>query len=234
MTIRSSILAMGTLLAMEAVLTDGAVAGAPATPKKAERKVLPVTMTDGRVVEFTIGKGDKVKKMLKTTLIPGEDNYGGPAAVRFDFVNGVTLTYAIVDKLQTKFAVHGASQKIGDETAGEDDVDDAVLAVEEIIERLSKEDGSGWTAERKAGDGMGGTSVLLKALVEWQRSIGKITDENAVEKTNGLKAWLKPKSQAEKHAMRNEPRLKPIVDRLEAEKNAKAANVDASALLAGI
>ncbi|MGH9438463.1 MAG: hypothetical protein ACRD22_11355, partial [Terriglobia bacterium] len=76
---------------------------------------------------------------------------------------------------------------------------------------------------REAG-GMAGTSVLLKAMVEFAQ--GRKTIEQ-------VKEYLSTKTQAEKLALRNSPKLKPIVERLEAEKVAKGAKIDTDALLAG-
>lgn len=226
---RSSLFAIAALAAprlCEAVVnTDGSAAGttgggggkAPANPPE------KVTMEDGRVVEFA-GK----RKMLKEVVL-SEDPNGYPS-VRFDFRNGKTRLF-VVDKLIPQFAAHGASQKIGDETAGEDDVDDMVLAVDEIISRLTGDPSANppispeWTAKREGG-GFAGVSVLMRALMEHS---GK--DEATV------KAFLKPKSHAEKMALRSFPAIKVIVERLEAEKAAKAAGaskVDAGSLLAAL
>lgn len=222
---RSSLISLAALsgVLMEAVPNDAAAGGqtgtAPAAkPSKTEAE--KVTMKDGRVVEFA-GK----RKLLKETLIPGiTEGYDGPTAVRFDFRNGETRTYPLNQKLMWQFAAHGASQKIGDETAGEDDIDDMVLAVDEIIERLSG-DNPEWTVKREGG-GFAGVSILMRALME---HTGK--DEATI------KAFLKPRSHAEKMALRAHPPVLAIVKRLEDEKAAKAAGaakVNAGELLAGL
>lgn len=172
-----------------------------------ESKSVLVTMSDGRQVEF-VGK----RKMLKESFVDD----AGKIAVRLDFVNGQTRTFILPDALLQKFAAHGAEQKLGDETAGLQDVEDAVLAVDELIERLNKGE---WAAARES-NGLAGTSVLARALVEFT---GKSMDE--------IKAFLKSKSQAEKVALRNNPRVKPIVEKIEAEKAAKGTKVDTDAML---
>lgn len=174
---------------------------------KQEAQVETVVMTDGRPVDFA-GK----RKILKTSLI-GDD---GKVAVRLDFRNKETRLFELPAALMNKFAAHGAEQKLGDEVAGIEDTDDAVLAVDELIARLGRGE---WTVKRE-GSGMSGTSVLLKALVE---KSGKSIEE--------IKAFLAGKSQADKVALRNSPKLKPIIDRLEAEKASKATKVDTDALL---
>lgn len=166
-----------------------------------------VKMADGREVQFA-GKRKMLKESDPETL-----------TTRFDFRNGVTLSFTIPDSLVRLFAVHGAEQKLGDETAGVDDVDDMVLAVEGLADRLTKEGPDGWTIKREGG-GFSGTSILLRALVEHS---GRTPEQ--------VKEFLSNKTQAEKMALRSSPRLKPIIDRLEAEKASKGSKVDADALL---
>jgi len=175
----------------------------------AKREVETVKMDDGRSVDF-VGK----RKLLKDTTIEGNS-----VTTRLDFRNGRTLSFTIPDELLLKFAGHGAEQKLGDETAGVDDVDDMVLGVEELIGRLNNGE---WSTKRE-GSGIAGTSILLRALVEFS---GKSVEQ--------MRDWLKDKSQAEKLALRNSPKIRPIVEKLEAEKAAKGAKVDTDSLLAGL
>lgn len=175
---------------------------------KPETKITTVTMTDGRVVEFA-GK----RQLKKESFVDAN----GKIAVRMDFVNAETRTFTLPESLMAKFAAHGAEQKLGDETAGLKDVDDAVLAVDELIERLEKGE---WNVTRE-GNGLGGTSVLARALAEVKGV--------EIEK---VKAFLKTKTQAEKIALRNNPAVKPVVERIESEKANKAgSNVDTEKLL---
>lgn len=176
---------------------------------KAETSITPVTMQDGRIVEF-VGK----RKLLKTSL----QNSDGTVAVRLDFLNGETRLFTLPADLINKFAAHGAEQKLGDEIASLDDVGDCVMAVDALIDRLYNLD---WNVKREA-NGMAGTSVLARALVEHSKK----TMEQ-------IKAFLLPKSQAEKVALRNNASIRPIVERLEAEKanKGKKSTVDTDALL---
>jgi hypothetical protein len=128
------------------------------------------------------------------------------------------IKFEIPDALFQRFAAHGAEQKLGDATAGDEDVDDMVLDVEKLVQQLNAGD---WSARREAG-GMAGTSVLLRALVEFS---------NGARSVEQVKAFLAGKSQQEKLALRNSTKLKPIVERIEAEKASKAAHVDTDALL---
>jgi len=173
---------------------------------KAATVVENVTMKDGRSVAFA-GK----RKMLKESFVKD-----GVVSTRFDFRNGETRTFVIPPVLLNKFAAHGAEQKLGDETAGLEDVDDAVMAIDALIERLNNGE---WGAKREA-NGMSGTSVLARALCELKGiSIDKV------------KAFLSTKTAAQKTALRESAELKPIVQRIEAEKANKGAKVDTTALL---
>lgn len=174
---------------------------------KIETQIETVTMTDGRVVDFA-GK----RKLLKESIVTAD----GKVQVRLDFRNGETRLFTIPDNLMAKFAAHGAEQKLGDEIAGLNDVEDCVLAVDELIDRLYNGE---WSVKREA-NGMAGTSVLVRALVEYT---GKTVEQ--------IKQFLSGKSQAEKVALRNNPKIKPIVERIEAEKASKKANVDTDAML---
>ena len=166
-----------------------------------------VTMDDERVVEFP-GK----RRMLKESLFQ-ED---GSIQVRLDFVNGETRLFTIPEALAAKFAAHGAEQKLGDEVAGLEDVEDAVLAIDDLMERLNNGD---WSIRREA-SGLAGTSVLARALVE---ATGK--------PASVIKDFLSTKSQAEKVELRRNAKIAPIVARLEAEKAKKGPAIDTDAML---
>lgn len=121
--------------------------------EKAERET--VVMNDGREVSFA-GK----RKMIKEVIIEN-----GSVSVRFDLRNGKTKQFTVPEGMLLQFAGHGASQKIGDETAGVQDIEDIEVAVDTIIERLKAGD---WTATREGGasDGFSGASIVIKALCE--------------------------------------------------------------------
>ncbi len=179
-------------------------------PTKAKTEITTVEMSDNRKVDFA-GK----RKLLKESFQLDT----GALAVRLDFRNGQTRTFVLNDGLMAKFATHGAEQKLGDEIAGLDDVDDCVIAIDELIERLDKGE---WGTTRES-NGLAGTSVLARALAEVKGvDIAKV------------KEFLKTKTQAEKVALRNNPAVKPIVERIESEKQQKGPKVDTDALLAGL
>lgn len=175
--------------------------------EKKETIVETVTMQDARVVDFA-GK----RKLLKESSQAAD----GSVSVRLDFRNGETRVFTIPGDMVGRFAAHGAEQKLGDEIAGLDDVDDCVIAVDELIDRLYNGE---WSIKRE-GNGMAGTSVLVRALVE-----------HTGKDVASIKTFLAGKTQAEKVALRNNPKIKPIVERIESEKASKGAKVDTDALL---
>lgn len=177
---------------------------------KPEQALNMVTMADGTIVEFA-GK----KKLIKTPTI-GAD---GIVSIRLDFVNGDFRIFTLPADMIAKFAAHGAEQKLGDEIAGLDDVADAVMAVDSLIDRLYE---GKWNATRES-NGMAGTSILARALVEQSGKPIEI-----------VRAFLLNKTQAEKVALRNNVGIKPIIDRLESEKVSKKATVDTDSLLSDL
>lgn len=163
----------------------------------------------GRLVEFT-GK----RKLLKESFV---DTKG--VGVRLDFVNGQSRTFYVPETLREKFAAHGAEQKLGDEIAGVDDLDDCILAIDDLIDRLYNGE---WAAKRDTNP-MAGASILVKAMVEVS---GKPLE--------AVRTYLAPLSNAQKLALRANKDIAPVVARLEAEKNAKkkpGVAIDTDALL---
>lgn len=182
---------------------------APAAAKKKEVVKTPVQMEDGRTVEFT-----ENQKAIKELL---EEN-GVFIGVRWDFSNGNTRLIRLDELAGLKsgiLACHGLSQKGGDEYAGEKDVDDSVMAFDDLMDRLRKGE---WSEKREGG--FGGASVLAKAIVE---VFGKTMEET--------RSFLRELSPAEKMGLRQSPELKPTIEKLEAAK-AAGSKVDTAGLLA--
>jgi hypothetical protein len=195
--------------------TDGTQAPAAGNGKKSATPVNTIRMTDGRPVDFP-GK----RRLQKSWTV----NQNGKVQVLLDFVNGETRTFVVPDSLINDFIGHGAEQKLGDEMAGIDDLDDAILAVDTLIENLNKGE---W---RQKGDasGMAGTSILLKAMVEYTGKTTELVKEFLKDKTPAEKAALKTSKIPNKAGMT----IKQIADRLEEEKVAKGSKTDAATLLA--
>lgn len=176
---------------------------------------IAITMDDGRTVEFS-GK----RKMVKETTIDAEKN---EIVTRLDFLNGETRYFNLPATLLLRAAAHGIEQKLGDEIAGVAGVDDCVAEMDQLLFRLDKGE---WNMVREGGNGSGGASILVKALMELT---GK--DRPAITE------FLSDKTQAEKIALRTNVKLKPIVERLEAERNAKAKDrpqIDTDKLMEGL
>lgn len=180
-----------------------------AVQETAKREVRKVTMEDGRVLEFA-GK----RKIQKEAIIEN-----GKLFLRFDFSNGAVRKYPVRDEHILQFAGHGGLQKYGDEVAGEDDVEDAILAIDDLHERVH---GRGeWNVKREGKGSFSGVSMLVKALVELSGG-SKSVDE--------VKEFLRNKSREAKDALKASPRVQTVIQRLMAEK-AQAKGIDAEAEL---
>ena len=118
---------------------------------KAKAIITPVTMEDGSTVNFS---GNR--KMLKSYAVEGST-----IVARFDFINGAVRTFKAPHDILLQLAGHGAVQKVGDTTVNADSVEDMVLDVEDVIQRLEN---SEWAAKREAGDGFGGASFVIRAI----------------------------------------------------------------------
>lgn len=191
---------------------------------KPEAVVESVKMSDGRIVEFP-GK----RKLQKNSLI---NDATGEVSIVLDWRNGETRTFTPRKDMYPKFVGHGAEQKLGDEIAGlkapdgaEASIDDCILAVDDLIERLNAGE---WTTKRE-GTGMGGTSVLLQAIV--QVTLGPDpTPEAKAAQVEKVKNILKTKTQAEKMALRNGDKYGPTVRAIESAKAKADTKVDVKAL----
>jgi hypothetical protein len=222
-----------------AVQNDVSEAGGPGTsPPGSGETITFSTLRGAKSLEFT-GTEKRAKKLIKDHYF---DDSGHPHVELF-FRSGEYRDFRVPEGLLSKFAAHGAEQKLGDNVAGTPDVDDMVVATDSLIARLHKGE---WSAEREGG--FAGTSVLMKALTIYRLRKDGLTepgldsspdDKSAyaalwAEKAAKVKEYLGDKSQNEKLALRASPQLKPIVEELEAAKLAKAQKVDTDALLAGL
>src|ERR1700756_403538 len=95
---------------------------------KAKTVYEEVSMDDGSTVKFP-GK----RRLLKESTVDAD----GTITTRFAFRNGEVRTFSLQPgaDLLAKFAAHGIEQKIGDEVAGLEDVEDMILAIDEVMER---------------------------------------------------------------------------------------------------
>ncbi len=190
-------------------------AAAPST----KTPVHTVQMLDGRSVDFA-GK----RKMLK--VIDGDK-------IRFDFVNGETKVFHLPhDHAHLhRLALHGASQKIGDETSGEEKVEDMVNAVEAMIGRLNSSEDP-FARVKGAGDSFSGSSIVIKAIA-LVRGVSVEKVKEFLEAT--LKANPGYTRQALYRSFRNpNSEVGKKILELEAESGANFKGPNAEELLAGL
>jgi hypothetical protein len=199
-----------------------AQANGAAAPKKAKAEVTVVQMEDGSTQEFP-GK----RKMNKDTTIEGDT-----VTLHLGFRNGTIRNIVLPPSLITKFAAHGAEQKYGDELAGmkpaegqeEVDTEDMVLEIDRLDENIQK----GLWSTRKEGDGLGGTSVLIKALMEYGGKPLEVVKKFLSDKDTKFKLALR---HDEVHRNKAGHSMAEIVKRIELEKASKGVKIDTSAAL---
>lgn len=205
---------------------------------KPKTEVVAITMTDGRVVNFS-GK----RKVNKETVIDDSkivvdgdviQLQAGAISIRMDFRNGDTRLLPLPLSLLARFAGHGGEQKFGDELASPADKplseEDMVIAIDDLNGEIQS--GKWGKGRASGGGGVSGASVVVQALME---ATGK--DQETV------KAYLQKKIDTTEGLTRRAlydsfrvvgTKTGEIIARLEAAKLAKTAKVDADAELANI
>jgi len=209
----------------EASETQAAANGA-AVPKKPKTEVIIVQMEDGSTQEFT-----PKRRMNKDHTI-AED---GTITLHLGFKNGVLRNIVLPPVLVPKFAAHGAEQKYGDELAGlkpaegqdEVDIDDCVLTIDELNANIQK----GIWSTRAAGDGMGGTSILIRALMEYGGKPLEVVKTFLSDKDAKFKMALR---MDDKHKNKAGLTMSEIVKKIELEKASKGAKVDTAGALSAL
>ena len=198
-------------------------------PSKSATVYTAVTMTDGRVVQFA-GK----KTLLKDVTVNADD---GEVIVRFDLRNGQTRTISgstLSSEVALRALGHGISQKVGDECASIDEVDDMVVAIDEMLTRLQNGE---WSARREAGDSFNGASIVVRAVAEASGKSIEFVKEFLKRKIDLAAASGQKLTRGDLYKSFRAPGTPTaaVIARLEAEKAAKAAKstsaVDAGALL---
>ena len=143
------------------------------------------------------------------------------------FANGETLIMhgdALTSDVQQYAMMHGLKQKLVDaaaisrnpETGRAATVEDKYQAVKTVYDRLLS---GQWNVTREGGGNAGG--LLFQALCRMYQ--GRKTPDQ-------LREFLADKSDAEKTALRKNPRVAQIIDDIRAEQG-KAANIDTDELL---
>ena len=155
------------------------------------------------------------------------NEFGHRAALVLTFANGESLTLypdQLSEDITAAALMHGLKQKLVDaaaisrnpETGRAASVEDKYQAVKTVYDRLLA---GQWNAVREGGGATGG--LLLQALCRMYA--GRKTAEE-------LKAFLADKSDAEKTALRKNPRVATIIEEIRAE-TGKAASIDTDELL---
>ena len=217
---------------------------AEATPEavksKSKTEYTTVRMTDGREVQFAGKRKVNKETLIDESKVASEADGSviqfepGAVSIRMDFRNGETRTIPLPLALLGRFAGHGGEQKFGDELASPAakplSEEDMVLAIDDLNTQIQA---GKWGGGRAAGGGgVSGASLVVQAIME---ATGK--DQATV------KAYLQKKLDSDaaltRPALYNSFRVAGtktgiIIARLEAEKNAKTAKVNADEELAKI
>lgn len=175
--------------------------------------------------------------MTKTVNIPAIDatvlteSSGMPYGLHLAFSHGKTLAIHATDLSPTIVAqaiIHGLKQKLVDaaaisrnpETGRAASVQDKYDAVKEVYDRLLSGE---WNKRREGGSG-GSGGLLFRALCRMYD--GKKTPDD-------IRAFLEAKTDAEKAALRKNPKVAAIIEEIRAE-SAKDGDVNADDLLADL
>ena len=163
---------------------------------------------------------------ITATIVTNEQD-SRPCALHLKFSNGqeLAITAGQLSNHVMEYAIfHGLKQKLVDaaaisrnpETGRAATVEDKYQAVKTVYDRLLS---GQWNSTREGGGNAGG--LLLQALVRMYAG-RKTPDE--------LKAFLADKTDAEKTALRKNPRVAAIIEEIRAE-TGKAASIDTDELL---
>ena len=163
---------------------------------------------------------------ITATIVTNETD-NRPCALHLKFANGqeLTITASQLTNHVMEYAIfHGLKQKLVDaaaisrnpETGRAATVEDKYQAVKAVYDRLL---GGQWNATREGGGNAGG--LLAQALTRMYA--GRKTAED-------IKAFLAEKTDAEKSALRKNPRVAAIIEEIRAEQS-KTANIDTDELL---
>lgn len=184
------------------------------------------------------GIGGNVTQSLRT-LKMNTNATKKPAAVETSIEGSVlTLTFANgarlvcdTDKFNDTIAlsskIHGTKQKLVDAAAISRDpvtgkpatIETKYEAVKEVFDRITSPDGT-WNKIREGGNSSGG--LLLLALIRMYA--GRKTREDLIE-------FLAPKTDAEKAALRKNPKIAAFIEEIKAERATDSEGVDSDALL---
>ncbi len=174
---------------------------APATEAagkaKSKTEYTPVTMTDGRVVQFPGKRAVDKTTLIDETKFEIDEAAGiaqastGAVSLRMDFRNGETRTIPLPLSLLLKFAGHGAEQKFGDELATTTDKPmsdaDRVEAIDVLAAEIAK--GNWGKARAEGGGAVAGASLVLRAIME-VNNVGRPENGKPVLDIAAVKAYV--------------------------------------------
>ena len=174
----------------------------------------------------TKSETNKTPSAVETAFIMDKEGLA-PVGIRMTFGNGKVEEFRdgeFAPHMVSWLTWHGAKQKFGDgaaiarnqETGRAATFEDKYEAVMEIAERVRRGE---WFKAREGGAGNVG-GLLLKALCRLYPA--KTPDD--------LRAYLAGKSDAEKTALRANPRVAAVIAEIR-EETGKAASVDTDAML---
>lgn len=181
-----------------------------------EKNPVSVSAQDGN--QYVFSDRQKVKKLSEVTP--------DSIVTKFVFRNGQVRQHVTplgdASKV-SQLAAHGADQKFGDEFSGLDDPDDCVMAFEKLSQRLA----NGEWSEKRQSDGLAGTSLLLRAVVQ---VTGQSPDQ--------VKALLDSLPGEDKKALKRQSEVASAIAAIQSARDSKAAAKgklpDANAVLAKI
>lgn len=165
-------------------------------------------------------------------VLSGEPGSEGHVCVlNLSFANGEKLQIdanRLDANIRCQAMLHGLKQKLVDAAAISRDPDTGraatiqtkYKAVREVFDRLTDAENPSWNKNREGG-GSGSGGLLFRALVRMYD--GKKSPED-------IKAYLEKKSDAEKTALRGNPKVATLIEKIRAE-DGKAAKIDTDALL---
>jgi len=208
------------------------------TAAKSKTEVVAVLMTDGRTVNFAGKRKVNKETVLDESKIVVDGDVmqlsAGAVSIRMDFRNGDTRLIPLPLTLLAKFAGHGGEQKFGDELASPADKplseEDMVIAIDDLNAEIQQ--GKWGKGRASGGGGVSGASIVVQAIVE---ATGKSFEV--------VKAFLQKKLDTTEGLTRKAlydsfrvagTKTGIIIKRIEDEKLAKTAKVDADAELDNI
>lgn len=165
----------------------------------------------------------KQRDIRATVIRTAEGQAGG---LRLDFANGKVLQLTgaqLSNDIMAEAIIHGLKQKLVDaaaisrnpETGRSATIEDKFAAVKRVYDRLLSGE---WNEPREGG---GGGSLLFKALCRMQPK------KDAAD----IREWLDKRTDAEKAALRKNPKVAAIIVEIQAESAKGGEGVDSDALL---